>query len=61
VADADPKNNTAKISVNVGGSGQLPKTGTPLTMNLGLAALVVVTGAMMMVLTARKRKVSTDE
>jgi hypothetical protein len=61
VADADPKNNTAKFSVNGGGFGQLPKTGTSLTMIIGVAALVVVAGVVPMVLTARKRMATTGK
>lgn len=58
VADANPKNNTADITVNGSGngSGQLPKTGTSLTTVLGIAALVLVAGVVLLVVTARRRK-----
>ena len=63
VADADIENNTAVFSVDTGGSGspQLPKTGASLGLVIGIAALVLVAGVVMMVLTARKRKAVTEE
>jgi LPXTG-motif cell wall-anchored protein len=63
VADADMKNNTADITVNAagGGKGQLPKTGTSLGLIIGAAALVLVVGIVLMVLTARKRKAGAEE
>ncbi|MCC3765956.1 LPXTG cell wall anchor domain-containing protein [Glycomyces sp. TRM65418] len=61
VADANPKNNLADITVNGtgNGSGQLPKTGTSMTTVIGVAALVLVAGAVLLVLTARKRRTTT--
>jgi LPXTG-motif cell wall-anchored protein len=62
VADADAKNNIADITVNGtgtgtgSGSGKLPKTGTSLTLIVGIAALVVVAGAVMLIVTARRRR-----
>jgi LPXTG-motif cell wall-anchored protein len=60
VADADAKNNIADITVNGTGSGsgtgKLPKTGTSLTLVVGIAALVLVAGAVMLIVTARKRR-----
>lgn len=62
--DADLANNTAKLTLNVkgSGSGNLPKTGTSLGMIIGAAALVLVAGVVLMVLTARnKRKAGAEE
>jgi LPXTG-motif cell wall-anchored protein len=63
VADADTKNNTADITVNGTGTGagQLPKTGTSMTTIIGIAALVLVAGVVLMVLTARRRKAATEQ
>ncbi|GAA2124992.1 LPXTG cell wall anchor domain-containing protein [Glycomyces algeriensis] len=64
VADADPKNDTADITINGSGSGngngtgtgKLPKTGTSMGMIVGVAALVLVAGVVMTALAARRRK-----
>ena len=62
LTDTDLKNNTAKITLNAATtSPQLPKTGTSLGLIIGIAALVVVAGVVMMVLTARKRKTTPAE
>jgi hypothetical protein len=62
VADTDLKNNIAKFTLNApAGSPQLPKTGASLGLVIGIAALVVVAGVVMMVLTARKRKTTSAE
>jgi LPXTG-motif cell wall-anchored protein len=61
VADTDLTNNIAKFTLNAAGSAQLPKTGSSLTLIIGIAALVVVAGVVLMVLTARRRKATTDE
>ncbi|HEX2145190.1 MAG TPA: LPXTG cell wall anchor domain-containing protein [Glycomyces sp.] len=61
IADANAKNNTADITVNGNGSGQLPKTGASLGMMIGAAALVLVAGAVLMVVTARRRKAAAEE
>jgi LPXTG-motif cell wall-anchored protein len=61
VADTDLRNNIAKFTLNAAGSGQLPNTGSSLTLIIGIAALVVVAGVVLMVLTARRRRATTDE
>jgi LPXTG-motif cell wall-anchored protein len=61
VADADAKNDTAKFSVNGGSAAQLPKTGTSLTLIIGIAAVVLAAGIVLMVLTARRRKTAAEE
>lgn len=61
VADGDKKNNTADITVNGNGSAKLPKTGTSMGMVIGIAALVLVAGVVLMVLTARRRKAADSQ
>ncbi|MEU5154312.1 LPXTG cell wall anchor domain-containing protein [Glycomyces sp. NPDC021274] len=61
VADAVATNNKADITVNGSGTPQLPKTGTSLGMIIGIAALVLVAGVVMMVVTARRRKAGAEE
>lgn len=61
VADADPQNNTAEFSVNAEGAGQLPKTGTSLTSIIVIAGVVLIAGAILLLVTARKRKTPADE
>ena len=63
VADADTKNNTADITVNGSGSGsgKLPTTGVSLTMVIGIAALVLVAGVVILAVTARRRKAAAAE
>lgn len=56
VADADARNDKADITVNGNGSGQLPRTGASLGTIIGAAALVLVAGVVLMVVTARRRK-----
>jgi LPXTG-motif cell wall-anchored protein len=62
--DSDLTNNIAKFSLNAAGSGNgsgnLPKTGTSLGLIIGIAALVVVAGVVLMVLTTRKRKATAE-
>ncbi|MDN3240652.1 hypothetical protein [Glycomyces tritici] len=61
--DADLTNNTAKLTFNAkgSGSGNLPNTGASLGLIIGAAALVLVVGIVLMVLTARKRKAGAEE
>lgn len=54
VLDADLENNTAKLSVGTGGSGQLPVTGSALTITVSAAAAALVAGAVLFVLRRRK-------
>jgi len=61
VADADKKNNKADITVNGSGSPQLPKTGTSMGMIIGVAALVLVVGVVLFVLSSRRRKATDAE
>ncbi|GAA2165751.1 MULTISPECIES: LPXTG cell wall anchor domain-containing protein [Glycomyces] len=61
VADADTKNNKADITVNGTGSGNLPKTGASLGLVIGVAALVLVAGVVLMVVTSRRRKAAAGE
>jgi LPXTG-motif cell wall-anchored protein len=58
VGDADPSNNTAEFSVKVTGAGQLPATGTSLTMVTIIAGLVLAAGGLLLVLTSRLRRTS---
>jgi LPXTG-motif cell wall-anchored protein len=60
--DSDWSNNIAKLSLNAkgNGSGNLPNTGTSLGLIIGIAALVVVAGVVLMVLTSRRRKGTAD-
>jgi hypothetical protein len=48
-------NNTADITVNGKGSGQLPATGASLGLIIGIAVLVIAAGVVMFVLTSRRR------
>jgi LPXTG-motif cell wall-anchored protein len=59
--DSDLSNNIATFTLNAKGSGNLPNTGTSLGLIIGIAALVLVAGAVLLVLTARKRKAAPDE
>jgi len=61
VGDADTKNNKADITVNGSGSGNLPKTGASLGLVIGVAALVLVAGVVLMVVTSRRRKAAAGE
>jgi hypothetical protein len=61
VADADKKNNKADITVNGTGSGNLPTTGASLGLVIGVAALVLVAGVVLMVVTSRRRKAAAGE
>jgi LPXTG-motif cell wall-anchored protein len=63
VGDADAKNNKADITVNGSGSGSgnLPKTGASLGLVIGVAALVLVAGVVLMVVTSRRRKAAAGE
>ncbi|MFG3342714.1 LPXTG cell wall anchor domain-containing protein [Glycomyces sp. NPDC048151] len=55
VLDADLENNSAKLSVGTGsGSGQLPVTGSALTITLSAAAAALIAGAVLFVLRRRK-------
>jgi LPXTG-motif cell wall-anchored protein len=60
-SDDDFTNNTAEFTLNARGHGNLPNTGTSLGIIIGAAALVIVAGAVLMVLTARKRKAGAAE
>jgi LPXTG-motif cell wall-anchored protein len=60
-SDDDLTNNVAKFSLNAKGHGNLPNTGTSLGMIIGAAALVLVAGVVLMVLTARRRKAGSAE
>ncbi|GAA2124997.1 LPXTG cell wall anchor domain-containing protein [Glycomyces algeriensis] len=60
-SDDDLANNIAKFSLNAKGNGHLPNTGTSLGMIIGAAALVLIAGVVLMVLTARKRKAGAEE
>ena len=61
VADADAKNDTAKFTVNAGGSGQLPTTGASLGLVIGGAVLVLIAGVLMFVLTRRRKATAGGE
>jgi LPXTG-motif cell wall-anchored protein len=60
--DGDMSNNIATFSLNAkgDGNGNLPNTGASLGLVIGIAALVLVAGAVLLVLTARKRKAAPD-
>jgi LPXTG-motif cell wall-anchored protein len=54
VADAKPKNDTAAITVNGGGSANLPATGSSMTPVLGAAAAVLTAGAVLSIMARRR-------
>ncbi|WP_205325912.1 LPXTG cell wall anchor domain-containing protein [Glycomyces sp. YM15] len=61
VADGDKRNDKADITVNGSGSPKLPKTGTSFGLIIGVAALVLVVGVVLFVLSSRRRKATDAE
>lgn len=61
VADAAPANNTADITVNGKGSGQLPTTGASLGLIIGIAVLVIAAGIVLFAVASRRRRLASDE
>jgi hypothetical protein len=57
--DADLSNNTAELTVNGEGSEPLPRTGSPLSLVFGAAALALFAGILLYVLTRRRKAGAT--